>query len=86
MNIIRNLLNLLACPDTCKACKSAETPLNGKGVCTAFCSKYGFCGESDGYKADGQDCRGCAGKHNFNNFSFFPIHLTMNSTISPIYL
>ena len=60
-------------------------PLNEKGVCTAFCSKYGFCGESGGYKAHGHDCSGCAGKHAFYYFlvTLFPIKL--NSITSAIY-
>ena len=53
------------CPSSCK-CKSGQVDNGGhavdkRGNCNYWCSKYGYCGETEDHKNDGVDCRGCAG-------------------------
>ena len=60
---------MIDCPADCKICKSAETELDKNGVCTKFCSKYGYCGESENYQAHGHDCRKCGGKYYLEIYS-----------------
>ena len=35
--------------------------MDKNGNCNYWCSKYGYCGETDAHKENGVDCRGCAG-------------------------
>ena len=51
-------------PSTCSPscqCKSAQNKVDKNGNCNTWCSMYGYCGDTDAYKEDGVDCRGCAG-------------------------
>ena len=47
------------CPSSCK-CKSGQHVVDKSGNCNYWCSKYGYCGETEAHK-NGVDCRGCAG-------------------------
>ena len=53
-----------ACPSSCK-CTSGQHAVDKNGNCNYWCSKYGYCGETDAHK-NGVDCRGCAGKVRIN--------------------
>ena len=54
-----------ACPETCSKCKSGDTAkggleVNSAGYCNAYCSKWGYCGDSEPYKIGAYvDCTGC---------------------------
>jgi len=50
---------ITSCPSTCNTCKSGAIDLVD-GTCHAWCSKYGYCGDSDTHQSGGTDCSGCA--------------------------
>ena len=56
MFISNSILYIIECPTKCKTCK-----LGGgkKGLCAAYCSKWGWCGKSSTHIRGGNDCRKC---------------------------
>jgi hypothetical protein len=52
-----------ACPSKCNSCKQGGANDGGAkltgGVCTKWCSRYGYCGATNVYKQGGTDCTGC---------------------------
>ena len=48
------------CPSSCR-CTTGQYVVDYNGNCNHWCSKQGFCGAQEDRKADGIDCRGCAG-------------------------
>ena len=48
-----------SCPTSCK-CKSGKYDLDMNGNCNYWCSKSGYCGDTNTHK-QGVDCRSCKG-------------------------
>jgi len=52
------------CPARCTSCQAGGASAGGvaldsRGTCTKHCSKFGFCGTTEMYQADGTDCSAC---------------------------
>ena len=61
-NLIIEMILIIACPATCKTCKSGGAadgglPVSSEGICGYFCSRGGYCGNGPNYRR-GEDCLG----------------------------
>ena len=57
--------SLSACPDACLRCGInvwPSSPRTHQKNCQRYCSKDGWCGDSDSHKNGGTDCTACSGK------------------------